>query len=47
MKGEGQYAEQIKQLFKMSVEKFGLNKTPFHLSSAHFKKPGDQQMSLF
>jgi DNA repair photolyase len=47
MKGEGQYANQIQQLFKISVEKWGLNKTRFHLSSEHFQKPGDQQLSLF
>ena len=47
MKGEGQYADQIKQLFKISVEKLGLNKTHFHLSSAYFQKPGNQQMTLF
>jgi DNA repair photolyase len=40
MRGEGAYAEYIKQQFKVYCEKYGLNKRDVYLSTDHFKRPG-------
>lgn len=47
MKGEGIYAEQVKDLFDMACRKAGLNRNPIVLSSDHFKRPGGTQLDLF
>jgi DNA repair photolyase len=40
MSGEGQYAEQIRQLFKAAKKKAGFEKLAFKLSTEHFRVPG-------
>lgn len=40
MRGEGIFAEQIKQLFKVAREQAGFTKTDFKLSTVHFRVPG-------
>ncbi len=48
MRGEGEIAESIRQLFKASCKKFELNKTKFHLTTEHFRRdPGSTQFTLF
>lgn len=47
MRGEGLWAEQIKQLFAVSTAREGLNKHRKELSIAHFRNPADLQMRLF
>ncbi|HYF02504.1 MAG TPA: PA0069 family radical SAM protein [Patescibacteria group bacterium] len=42
MVGEGAHAEMIRQIFKMSCRKYGLNKTNIHLSTDAFQRPGEQ-----
>jgi DNA repair photolyase len=46
MRGEGIFAEQIKQLFEVSARRAGLNRDDFQLSTAHFRRPGGVQMEL-
>ncbi len=40
MKGEGAYADYIKQQFKVYCRKYHLNEKPFHLATEHFMRPG-------
>lgn len=47
MRGKGRYADQINQLFKMSVRKHGYQTEGPTLSTAHFRRPGGTQLSLF
>ncbi len=47
MKGEGFYAEQIKQWFALACQKAGLIRPAPKLSTDHFKKARPLQMSLF
>jgi len=47
MRGEGIFAEQTKQLFEVSARRAGLNRAEFHLSTAHFRRPGGMQMEMF
>lgn len=47
MRGEGIWAEQIRQLFQVSCERLGLNKKPGELSTAAFRNPDDRQLRLF
>jgi DNA repair photolyase len=46
MRGEGIFAEQIKQLFAVSARRAGLLEKRIALSSAHFRRPGGVQMEL-
>lgn len=46
MRGEGPIADQIRQLFKIHERRLGLNREDLHLSTEHFRRPGDQ-MNLF
>lgn len=46
MKGEGQWAETFKQLFKLARDRVGLNRHLPSLSAASFRRP-NQQMTLF
>ncbi len=46
LRGEGIFAAQIKQLFDVSARRAGLNREDFHLSTAHFRRPGGEQMEL-
>jgi DNA repair photolyase len=46
MRGEGAYAEQFSQMFKVFTRKFGLNQAELELSADAFRRPGEQ-MRLF
>lgn len=46
LRGEGIFAAQIKQLFDVSARRAGLNREDFHLSTAHFRRPGGLQLEL-
>jgi DNA repair photolyase len=46
MRGEGIFAEQIKQLFAVSARRAGLNQAEIKLSTAHFRRPGGTQLEL-
>jgi len=46
MRGEGIFAEQIKQLFAVSARRAGLNRSEIKLSTAHFRRPGGTQLEL-
>jgi DNA repair photolyase len=45
-KGEGIYAEQINQLFKATRRRLGLDQPRPDLSTAHFRRPGGEQLTL-
>lgn len=46
MRGEGIFAEQIKQLFAVSARRAGLNREEIALSTDHFRRPGGVQLEL-
>ncbi len=46
MRGQGIFAEQIKQLFEVSARRAGLNQTEIKLSTAHFRRPGGTQLEF-
>ncbi len=46
MRGEGIFAEQIKQFFEISARRAGLNREDFALSTAAFRRPGGVQLEL-
>jgi DNA repair photolyase len=46
LRGEGIFAEQIKQLFAVSARRAGLNRDDIRLSTAHFRRPGGTQLEL-
>jgi len=43
LKGEGAYAEHLKQMFEVSCRKAGINGTRPQLSTAAFRRPGEQR----
>jgi DNA repair photolyase len=45
MRGEGQFADAIANLFEVSCKKYHIGEDDFHLSTKHFQRPG--QISLF
>ncbi|MBW7894737.1 MAG: PA0069 family radical SAM protein [Opitutaceae bacterium] len=47
LRGEGIFAAQIHDLFHAAVRRAGLNRQSFDLSTAHFRRPGGIQLSLF
>lgn len=47
LKGEGIFADQIAELFQVTARRAGLNQERVALSSAKFRRPGGQQLSLF
>lgn len=48
MRGEGPYAEQIRQMFRVACRKLGLNQEPLELSTAAFRRPASEgQLGLF
>jgi DNA repair photolyase len=47
MKGEGIFAEQIRDLFTVAARRAGLNQERHELSAAHFRRAGGEQLSLF
>ena len=47
LKGEGIFAEQLRDLFRVSTRRAGLSPDRFPLSAAHFLRPGGEQLNLF
>lgn len=47
LRGEGIFADQIRELFRATARRAGLNEQRHPLSPAHFRRPGGQQLSLF
>jgi DNA repair photolyase len=47
MRGEGNVAESIRQLFKLSVKRFIKDPPPFSFNLKDFKRKGHEQLSLF
>ncbi len=45
--GEGEFAETIKNLFKISCAKYSLNKRKFDLSLENFRKNSENQLEMF
>ena len=46
-RGKGPYAEEVKNIFKISCRKLGINKERLILSTSHFRNPDKKQMDLF
>ena len=46
MRGEGLWAEQLRGMFSVATRKHGLNQRDYELSTAHFRRPGGQQLDL-
>lgn len=46
MRGEGIWAGQLRQMFKVATRKAGLNLRNDELSAEHFRRPGGKQLSL-
>ena len=49
MRGEGPWADQIRQIFKVTTARLGLNERNYQSTTAHFRQPiaaGDQ-LGLF
>ncbi|MEX2600995.1 MAG: PA0069 family radical SAM protein [Balneolaceae bacterium] len=46
-RGEGHYASQIRQLFRQTVQRLGLNQTMTELSASAFRRPEIGQLSLW
>jgi hypothetical protein len=48
MQGSGPWADQLRQLFDLSRNRFGLNERSMNLSTDHFRIPGKHtQLGLF
>lgn len=47
LKGEGIFAEQIRELFHVTARRAGLNQERLPLSTTHFRRSGGQQLTLF
>lgn len=45
--GEGHHAEIIARLFRSASRRVGLNQHPWPVSTAAFRRPGPQQLTLF
>ena len=45
-RGEGLFAEQLRQLFEVTTRRLGLNREEFELSTARFRRPGGTQLEL-
>lgn len=45
-RGEGIFAEQIRELFLVASRRAGLNKLTWQPSTAHFRRPGGEQLAL-
>ena len=46
MRGEGPFAEQIRQVFEVSCRKAGLNRVPLELSTDAFRRPGSAAVEV-
>jgi DNA repair photolyase len=42
MRGQGAIAENLRQMYQISIRKFALNQKKIELDSSHFRRPGDQ-----
>jgi hypothetical protein len=47
MRGEGQVAESIRQMFKLAVRKYMGEPVKFEYDLSIFKRKGHEQLSLF
>jgi DNA repair photolyase len=47
MRGSGVFAEMLAQVFQTTSKRLGLGERSMKLSTAAFRRPGDQQLSLF
>src|SRR5690606_4199092 len=48
LEGEGVFADQLRDLFRVTARRAGLNLQRFELSTAHFRRPDTSgQLSLF
>jgi DNA repair photolyase len=47
MRGEGVFADQIRDLFSVVTRRLGLDRGRGELSTAHFRRPGGPQLDLF
>ena len=47
MRGEGIFADQVAELFRIACSRAGLERKPFELSSRHFRNPKGQQLEFF
>ncbi len=47
MRGDGIFAEQIRELFTVTARRAGLNRLHWQPSTAHFRRPGGVQLNLF
>jgi hypothetical protein len=48
MRGEGPFAEQVRQVFEVACRRYGLNETDIELSTAAFRRPAKGgQLGLF
>jgi len=47
MTGEGIFAKQVKDIFKLACKKYGLSNEKLLLSTEHFTNPDDKQQKLF
>ncbi|TYP92745.1 DNA repair photolyase [Fodinibius salinus] len=45
--GEGEFADQIRNLFNIQTERLGFNEEPVKLSTKYFKRPEEGQLNLF
>jgi DNA repair photolyase len=45
--GQGEFAEQIRNLFKIHCQRLGYNKESISLSTKHFQRPDEGQLGLF
>ena len=46
LRGEGIFAEQLRELFRVTARRAGLNQERHELSTAHFRHPGGEQLTL-
>ena len=46
-RGKGPYADQVRDIFKLSCRKYGMNKDPFKLTTEYFTNPEGEQLNLF
>jgi DNA repair photolyase len=47
MRGEGIFAEQMKELFQLATRKAGITRRWPEFSTEYFRRPGKEQLSLF
>lgn len=47
MRGEGEFADQVNQVFRMACRKAGINNSSRPLSTSSFRNPDERQLSLF